>query len=315
MRAFLKVLPLLIAVIALPFGCSEDDEPTNPGGGGGISSPAFPGNAVTLSPGGAAVSGQLTGGTAPYTVQTPPNAAVATAEISGTNGDTLTITPVGEGTTSVIVEDNSTRTGDSPAGQTVTINITVSAGGGGGGDYGSGSFDMSTSKGTLMAEGSYVGGATSGQGVGGMRSTTSDADIMLVFAYVARSATDVDVASMTYYYPSGTLQTGVQYPFLPTGGAYATLSFGFGINPSDPNADYYAAVEGNANLTNLTATSVSGTGAGSGFNVNNPTDTFTMEMKTFTVNNYATGGTILEKQIGASLMRAALKAIEIRKQR
>jgi hypothetical protein len=71
---------------------------------------------VSINPG-TVTNVTISGGTAPYIVQTPPSAA-ATAYVSGNN---LTITGVSAGQTSVVVKDYS-----SPA-QTVAVQITVSA--------------------------------------------------------------------------------------------------------------------------------------------------------------------------------------------
>jgi hypothetical protein len=59
----------------------------------------------------------MSGGKSPYSIQTEPNSAIASAEISGS---TVTITGKSAGQTSVVVKDSST-----PA-KTVTITITIS---------------------------------------------------------------------------------------------------------------------------------------------------------------------------------------------
>ena len=61
----------------------------------------------------------ISGGSAPYTIQTVPDSAIATAELSGT---VLTITAVGDGSTSMVIADSQA--------ETITIPITVGAGGG-----------------------------------------------------------------------------------------------------------------------------------------------------------------------------------------
>ncbi len=74
---------------------------------------------VTINTGGSTnitMSSVMSNGTAPYSIQTPPNSSVANASIS--NG-VLTITGVGAGATTVVVQDSST-----PA-QTTTFNITI----------------------------------------------------------------------------------------------------------------------------------------------------------------------------------------------
>jgi hypothetical protein len=168
MWPLLRVIMVPAAILAMAIcsaGCSKDEEqPTEPGGGG-ISSAAFPNNTANVVAGGGAVSGTLTGGTPPYSIQTEPDSSVATAELSGTNNTTLTITPVAIGTTSVVIEDSSPGAGDSPTGQTVTITINVTESGSGGFIAGSGTFSVNTSLDSFGAEGAFDTNATSGQGV------------------------------------------------------------------------------------------------------------------------------------------------------
>ena len=64
----------------------------------------------------------MSGGTAPYSISTQPNATIANTQIF--SGNILSLTGVAAGTTSVTVQDSS-----SPA-KTVTVNITVTGGAG-----------------------------------------------------------------------------------------------------------------------------------------------------------------------------------------
>ncbi len=309
MNHLCKMVSLLVAVLALPLGCSKDEQPTTPPPPE-ISSAAFPGNAASLAPGGAPAVGALTGGTAPYSISTAPNAAVATAAISGTNSDTLTITPVGVGTDSVVIKDGSAAAGDSPAGLTLTIMITVSKGGGAG-IQGSGVFSVNTSLGNFFAEGVWNENATNGQGVGGVRTTTKEEDFLQVWSYVVHSGTDVDIVAAVYYYFGGTLITG-EYPLQsppfiipPGGGMFATFFIAFGINPADPNVAYHVATGGTAMLNTLNASSASGTCSGNGID-------FTFTSKSFTVNGYGSGSA-LEKSIQETVSHILRKEIEARK--
>jgi hypothetical protein len=59
----------------------------------------------------------ISGGTPPYTIQTPPNSSIATATLSGS---TITINGVANGSTSLVVQDNTT-----PTSATATLPITV----------------------------------------------------------------------------------------------------------------------------------------------------------------------------------------------
>ena len=121
-RSFiLAVTGLLLAVLV---GCKDSNSPTDNGGGGGGGSTftsGFTGNAVSLAPGTSAAA-KLTGGTAPFSITSAPNAAVATASISN---DSIRISAVAPGTTSVMVSDASPSSGDA---QTLTIAITVPVG-------------------------------------------------------------------------------------------------------------------------------------------------------------------------------------------
>jgi hypothetical protein len=237
-----------------------------------------------------------------------PNDSVATAVISGANYDTLTITPVGVGTDSVIIEDSSPSSGDNPTAQTLKITITVSETGGAG-IQGSGVFTINTSLGDFSAEGPWVENPTSGQGVGGVRLTNESEDFLQVWAYVVHSATNVDLVGAGYVASGGTLVPG-SYPY--TGGSmYSILTVSFGIDPANPTFDYYAT-EGTATLNTINASSASGVCSGSGYNLQNPTQTFTFDSKSFTVTGYGTGSA-LEKSIQAAATRMLKKEIEARK--
>ena len=168
MKRLIRVIAMatVVGFLVSSLACKKD-EPTS-STGGGISSTAFPGNAANLAAGAGATTGTLTGGTPPYLINTQPDSAVATAELSGTNNATLAITPVGAGTTSVIVEDSSPGATESLTGQTVTINITVTEGGVTG-LTGTGMLSVFSSIGDFSASGAFDPNAGSGQGVGGLR--------------------------------------------------------------------------------------------------------------------------------------------------
>jgi len=72
---------------------------------------------------GQSTSTPISGGTISYSIQTPPNAGIATAQISvsGTSGPTLSVTGVAPGQTFVVIKDSSTPI------KTVAIQITVNA--------------------------------------------------------------------------------------------------------------------------------------------------------------------------------------------
>lgn len=99
----------VIGVLSIGMTGCKDDETTNPGPSGFASSST----SVTAAPGGNA-SATLSGGTAPYSIQTGPDTTIARASISGA---TVTINAVGSGYTSVVVKDT--------ANATVRIGISV----------------------------------------------------------------------------------------------------------------------------------------------------------------------------------------------
>jgi hypothetical protein len=308
MQRLQKTAPLVLLGFFIFFAaCGDDEEPSTPTPTG-ITSAAFPNNAANLTAGGGPVSGRMTGGTAPYTINTQPDAAVATATISGASMDTLTITPVGVGTTSVVVEDAS---GDSPAGRTVTIAINVTGGSGGTGVFaGSGSFSVNTSIGNFGAEGVYDSNATSGQGVGALRYTSpgddpADSDVLDIIAYNARSVSDVDLAFISFYYPNGTLTTG-SYQFVQGTPGYAFFGIGFGIDLNNP-MDIYAAISGTANLASLTSSTASGTFSGTGLDPQNPGVPITFSEGAFNVTGYGTGDAP-NKSIEQLILRAVREA-------
>jgi len=68
---------------------------------------------------GQTVNVTVSGGTAPYTIQTPPNSSVATAFI---NGSTVTVSGVGQGTTTVVIADATLPT---PLTATLTVEVTA----------------------------------------------------------------------------------------------------------------------------------------------------------------------------------------------
>jgi len=287
----------------------KDDEPTTPAGGG-ISSTAFPGNAASLTAGAGATTGTLTGGTPPYMINTQPDGAVATAELSGTNNATLAITPIGVGATSVIIEDSSPVARESLTGQMVTINITVTDGGVTG-LAGSGMLSVFSSVGNFSASGAFTPNAGSGQGVGGLRVNENGSDMLTVYAYSARSITDVDIVAVGFVYDGGTLMTG-DYSFTPTGGMYGMYSMGFSIDPLNPSGAYLA-ISGTANLSSLTATSAEATFNGNGFYSPNPSQLFDFSKGMLTVTGFGSGNAF-EKRI-AEIARKMLREARERNSR
>lgn len=104
-----RVLSLLaLMTIALITGCKKDDAVVTPPTG-------FTLNTTSLSVAGAGSANvTVSGGTAPYTIQTGPDTSIATATISGS---TITVTGVAGGFTTIVVTD--------AASASLTLKITV----------------------------------------------------------------------------------------------------------------------------------------------------------------------------------------------
>jgi hypothetical protein len=113
----------LSAALLLVGGCKKDETTAPQNNTPGFTS-SFANNSLTINSGNTS-SAKLTGGTPPYTITSPPNPTVATASITN---DTVHITAVGSGSTSVMISDASPSMGDSPEANTLTINITVPGG-------------------------------------------------------------------------------------------------------------------------------------------------------------------------------------------
>jgi hypothetical protein len=83
----------------------------------GTTNPLVVPTSVLVKTGSTTAPATISGGVAPYTIQTQPNNKIATAKISGTS---LTVTGVSSGQTSVVIQDSSTPI------KTATIQITTS---------------------------------------------------------------------------------------------------------------------------------------------------------------------------------------------
>ncbi|MDR3519786.1 MAG: hypothetical protein P4L63_02785 [Candidatus Pacebacteria bacterium] len=112
----LSALSQTVQSIPSPDSWSYAGQTLNGAGGGGTTNPLVVPTSVLVKPGNT-TSTIISGGTAPYTIQTPPGSSVATANISGTN---LSVTGVAGGQTSFVVTDSGT-----PA-QTATVQVTTS---------------------------------------------------------------------------------------------------------------------------------------------------------------------------------------------
>lgn len=120
---FQSICLALSAVLLLVAGCKKDETTAPQNNTPGFTS-SFANNSSTINPGNTS-SAKLTGGTPPYTITSPPNPTVATASITN---DSVRITAVGSGTTSVMISDASPAMGDNPETNTLTINISVPGG-------------------------------------------------------------------------------------------------------------------------------------------------------------------------------------------
>ncbi|MBM2841020.1 MAG: hypothetical protein HW412_1548 [Bacteroidetes bacterium] len=99
-----KVFALVVVLGILTTGCKKDDAPTStPPAGITTFNFTSANQSLPVTTAGGATKAKLTGGTLPYAITSAPNNAVATATVSN---DTLTVTPVAAGTTSITIEDS-----------------------------------------------------------------------------------------------------------------------------------------------------------------------------------------------------------------
>lgn len=88
----------IIGVFSIGMVGCKDDETTSPGPSPALSSSS---TSLTAAPGGN-TNATLSGGTAPYAIQTGPDTTIARASISG---GTVTVNAIGSGYTSIVVKD------------------------------------------------------------------------------------------------------------------------------------------------------------------------------------------------------------------
>lgn len=146
----LAAIALAISIGLFSTGCKKEAGTTEPPPSGGLT--ANP-SSISVQAGQQATA-TISGGTQPYSIQTAPNTAIATATIAGA---TLTVAGVAAGSTSVTLRDSS-------GANTVTVPITVTTTGGGG--YGSGTISStSATQGSLSFSGQGVWPAGAGPSV------------------------------------------------------------------------------------------------------------------------------------------------------
>jgi hypothetical protein len=262
---------------------------TGSGGGGGGNLTATP-PSISVAVGAQGTS-TVSGGTAPYSIQTTPNASIATATISGA---VVTGRGVAQGSTSVVVRDNST-----PA---LTVSIPINVGGGGGGTTsGSISFNFTgATTGTYSATGTYDSNATTGQGVGGFRYSSGGAGYLQINAYKINSATDWSILTVTLRNP-GTLATGTYTVNVdPNANNFASLTWVPHYNPNQPATynDAYISATGSFVLSTLTSSNAQATFSGTAVYLPSPTQTINLASGSFNVNYISTEpSSRLEKNI------------------
>jgi len=222
----------------------------------------------------------ISGGTSPYSIQTAPDAAVATASISGS---TVTINGVAAGSTSVTVKDNSASA------KTVIIPITVTATGGSGGGGGfttAGSVSFSSNVSNFSANGIYDSVATTGSGAGGFSSNSSGQYSLVIFGYKYNSSTSVDL-TMLIFFDSAPIGTGT-YVYPPTTSKFVSILFMPGVNPnSETSSAYQLTTSATASISAITASNATGTFSGNGTFMSNgvvdPSKTISVTGGTFNV--------------------------------
>lgn len=237
---------LVAAIAVLDIGCKKDESPTSPGGGGlPTFSFATSGQTFTVPASGGAARAVLTGGTLPYTITSAPSASVATASLTY---DTLTVTPVGPGSTSISITDSLGMLQD----RVVTLNITVT-GTSGGGNFGSGTVTVNSSVGNRSYTGTGVFPIGAGPSVIAVYDTISHGLFMLGYRQI--SGSHYDYALLSIFMPQGV--TAGTY-----GGDTVGFEAGYNIDTTHTDSLSYSGVSGTITVSTVSGNTASGSYAG-----------------------------------------------------
>jgi hypothetical protein len=209
---------------------------------------------LTVPSTGGAVKAKLVGGTLPYTITGIPNIAVATVSLST---DTLTVTPVGPGSTTVEVTDSLGFALD----RVVVIGITVS-GGGGGGAWGSGRATATSSAGNLDLSGAGVWPAGAGPSVVAVFDTVDLSFVIL--AYQRASGANYNYILLGMLTPSGPA-TGTF-----TVGQTGYFQVGFNADTANTDTSAYTGFSGSLTISSVNGSNVQGSFTGQALKVNPP---------------------------------------------
>lgn len=237
---------LVVATGVLEVGCKKDESPTSPGGGGGLPTFSFAtsGQTFTVPASGGAARAVLTGGTLPYTITSSPNAGVATASLSY---DTLTVTPVAPGSTSITITDSLGMSQD----RIVTLGITVT--GGTTGNLGSGTVTVNSTVGNRSYTGAGVFPIGAGPSVIAVYDTVSH--VMVMLGYRQISGSHYDYALLSIFMPQG-VAAGTY------GGDTVGFEAGYNIDTTHTDSTSYRGVSGTITVSTVSGNNVSGTYSG-----------------------------------------------------
>ena len=238
----------LVAVTGvLEIGCKKDESPTSSGGGGGLPAYSFgtSGQTFPVPVSGGAARAVLTGGTLPYTITSSPNPTVALASLSH---DTLTVTPVAAGSTSISIADSLGMLQD----RVVTLGITVSGSTGSG--YGSGTMTVSSTAGNRSFTGTGVWPPAAGPSVLAVYDTVLRTLYMLGYQRV--SGSHYDFVLMYVLMPTG-VTTGTYEV-----GQYSAFQVGYNADTTYTDTTAYAGESGNVVISSVSGLNAMGSYSG-----------------------------------------------------
>jgi hypothetical protein len=205
------VVSVALVTLVLATGCKDDDNPAAPSGGGAMRTFSFDssGQSLAISLSGGAVQARLIGGKLPYAIVFQPNPNIAYAAL---NHDTLTVIPIGVGSTALAIADSLGFSRD----RTVAITITVT--GSGGTNFGSGTVTATSSAGNLSITGSGAWPVQAGPSVIAMYDTSYH--LFLVYGYRLVGGRNYDIVAVAAFIPSHVSVGTYAHPQITVGVAY-----------------------------------------------------------------------------------------------
>ncbi|MFA6467427.1 MAG: hypothetical protein WCW35_00890 [Bacteroidota bacterium] len=162
-----------------------------------------------------------------------------------------------------------------------------SAAGGSGGPLfkTAGTFNFSSNRGSISANGIFDTLYTAQNAAGAFRFKSGNANIYVVFAYNAISQSEVQVAFVGVADTVNAIANG-SYPFVSTT-ANKRAFFGYFPNAADSTAsnEFYGLINGSVTISAVSATQVTGTFLGSGYDQNSQANPQTIDVTGGTFNS------------------------------